>query len=128
MAQENAERRLIIRSRLAANYDLTESGLKNIQHLIADWLPRAVYCDLTDDTARLDVVIRRNFTGKAKFVVEFIRADSSYVKACEYTEERITGIVCDAYLPERTRYHGQYDSYDNRLVIYATASTTARSG
>lgn len=118
MAENIPERRLIIRSRIAEDYQLSETGLKNLQHVLTDWLPRTVYYDLTDDTARVDVVIRRSFTGKNAFAVSFIRADGTAIKKAEYGEERMLGKVCKPFDPKRTRYDGKNDGFDHRLVIY----------
>ena len=112
------ERRLIIRSRIAEDYELSESSRKNLQHVLTDWLPRSVYFDLTDDTARVDVVVRKSFTGKSAFAVSFITADGAVIKKAEYGEERILGKVCKPFDPKRTRYDGQNDGFDHRLVIY----------
>ena len=118
MAENIPERRLIIRSRIAEDYHLSETGLKNLQHVLTDWLPRTVYYDLTDDTARVDVVIRRSFTGKNAFAVSFISADGTAIKKAEYGEERMLGKVCKPFDPKRTRYDGKNDGFDHRLVIY----------
>lgn len=124
MAENIPERRLIIRSRLAEGYQLSEIGLKNLQHVLTDWLPRTVYFDLTDDTARVDVVIRKSFTGKGAFTVSFIRADGTAIKSAEYSEERMLGKVCKPFDPKRTRYDGKSDGFDHRLVIYAPDSSS----
>ena len=118
MAENISERRLIIRSRMAEGYQLSDSSLKNLQHVLTDWLPRTVYFDLTDDTARVDVIVRRSFTGKSAFAVSFIRADGTVIKSAEYGEERMLGKVCKAFDPKRTRYDGKNDGFDHRLVVY----------
>ena len=120
MAENVPERRLIIRSRMAEGFTLSETGLKSLQHVLTDWLPRTVYFDLTDDTVRVDVEARRSFTGKCAFNVSFIRSDASVIKKVEYAEERILGKVCKAYNPKRTRYDGKHDGFDHRLVIYVS--------
>ena len=112
------ERRLIIRSRMAEDYELSDSSLKNLQHVLTDWLPRSVYFDLTDNTARVDVVVRKSFTGKSAFAVSFITADGAVIKKAEYGEERMLGKVCKPFDPTRTRYDGKNGGFDHRLVIY----------
>ena len=118
MAQNVSERRLIIRSRMAEDFALSETGLKSLQHLLTDWLPRSVYFDLTDDTVRVDVNVRKSFTGKFAFDVSFIRSNASVIKKVEYLEEGMLGKVCVPFNPQRTRYDGKHDGFDHRLVIY----------
>jgi hypothetical protein len=118
MPQHVSERRLIIRSRMAEGFALSEAGLKNLQHVLTDWLPRSVYFDLTDDAARVDVEVRKSFTGKFAFTVSFVRSNASIIKKVEYLEEGMLGKVCKPFNRQRTRYDGKHDGYDHRLVIY----------
>ena len=118
MAENILERQLILRSRMADGFQLTENGLKNLQHVLTDWFPRSVYFDLTDDTVRVDVEVRRSFTGKLAFTASFIRADDSKIKSTEYVEERMLGKVCKPFDPKRTRYDGKFEGFDQRTVIY----------
>jgi hypothetical protein len=110
---------------MAEGYQLSETGLKNLQHVLTDWLPRIVYFDLNDDTVRVDVIVQRSFTGKSAFNVSFIRADGTAIKRAEYAEERMLGKVCKPFDPKRTRYDGKNDGFDHRLVIYAPDSPSS---
>ena len=106
---------------MAEDFTLLESGFKSVQHMLTDWLPRSVYFDLTDDTVRVDVEIRKSFTGKCTFNVSFIRYGVSVIKKAEYMEERILGKVCKFFSPKNTRYIGKRDGFDHRLVSYTSA-------
>jgi hypothetical protein len=128
MAETIPERRLIIRSRMAEGYQLSEIGRKNLQHVLTDWLPRTLYYDLTDDTASVDVVVRNSFTGKNVFTVTFKKAGGSVIKNAEYAEERMLGKVCKAYDPKKTRYDGNTDGFDHRLVIYTPDTLNPPTG
>ncbi len=46
MDKNAPERLLVIASRLADQYQLTESGIKNLQHIFTSWFPKVVYFDL----------------------------------------------------------------------------------
>jgi hypothetical protein len=113
------ERRLIICSRLSEAYHLTEIGLKNLQHVFTVWFPRAVYYDLTDDTVRVDVVVRMGrTTGRGVYDVSFLRVDGTVIKKIEYDEDRLVGKVCDNYDQRRSGYFGKKEGMDYRVVIY----------
>lgn len=116
---KTAERTLIISSRLTDNYVLTETGLKNLQHIFTTWLPRVVYFDLTDDTVRVEVIVRRGtISGKNVFKTAFVRADGSMIKWLDYDEDRLVGRVCKAYVQEKTSYFGKKNGYDERIAHY----------
>ena len=124
MAENIPERCLVIRSRQAEGYHWSEVGLKDLQHVFTDWFPRSVYYDLTDDTARVDVVVRKDFTsGKGVFSASFIRADGSVIKSIEYNEGKLIGRSCAHYDPKKTRYDGKKDGFDHRLVYYTAGPT-----
>ncbi|HEY7747640.1 MAG TPA: hypothetical protein VH933_03090 [Aestuariivirgaceae bacterium] len=126
MAGHNAERRLVISSRLADGYQVSEIGLKNLQHVFTVWFPRAVYYDLTDDTVRVDIVVRRGWaTGRGVFATSFLRADGSLIKKVVYDEDRFVGKVCENYDQTRSGYFGKKDGSDYRIVVYATKPATA---
>ena len=113
------ERRLIICSRMAEGYHLTEDGRKHLQHVFTVWFPRYVYRDLTDDTARVDVVVRQGtISGRRVFSTSFLRADGTEIKKAEYDEDRLTGAQCPTYDQVRSGYCGSKDGADFRLVIY----------
>lgn len=119
MTENIPERSLLIRSRLADGYRLSEVGLKGLQHVFTDWFPRAIYEDLTDDTDRVDVIVRKDFmTGKAVFSVTFVRGDGWVLKTREYAEERLIGKACPHYDQKRTHYEGNKEGFDHRLVYY----------
>jgi hypothetical protein len=124
-AGNGRERRLIISSRLADGYQLTEIGLKNLQHVFTVWFPRAVYHDLTDDTVRVDIVIRKGWaSGRGVFATSFLRADGSVAKVLQYDEDRFVGRVCDHYDQKKSGYAGQKDGVDYRIAVYATEPVT----
>jgi len=122
------EKRLVISSRLADGYQVTEIGLKNLQHVFTVWFPRAVYYDLTDDTVRVDIVVRKGWaTGRGVYATSFLRADGSLIKKVEYDEDRFVGKVCENYDQARSGYFGKKDGSDYRIVVYATRRATADS-
>ena len=124
MAEECSERCLLIRSRVAESYNLSESNLKGLQHVFTDLFPRAVYADLTDDTVSVDVVVRKDFTSeKGVFSASFKRADGTVIKSKEYLEDRLTGKACPYYNQKKARYDGKRDGFDHRLVYYSTGPT-----
>jgi len=60
------ERRIVLRHRVADDYQLTKLELKRLQHLFTDWFPAMVFSDLTEDTVRVDVVVRKgNLSGQS---------------------------------------------------------------
>jgi hypothetical protein len=125
MAGNSLERRLIITSRLAEGYQLTEIGLKNLQHVFTVWFPRAVYYDLTDDTVRVDIVVRKGWTsGRGVYATSFLKADGSVLKNVEYDEDRFVGKVCENYDQKRSGYCGKKDGIDYRIVVYAAGPAT----
>lgn len=127
MNDKKPERSLIISSRLDENYRLTELGNRHLQHLFTDWFPRAVYDDLTDDTARVDVVVRKgNVSNKSVFHTSFLRIDDSVIKTAHYDEEGMVGKRCDQYERNRTHYEGQKDGRDYRHVYYSSPIRRAR--
>lgn len=119
MAESVPERSILIRSKLADGYKLSESGAKDLQHVFTDWFPRALYADLTDDTVSVDVSVRRDFlSGKSVFGVAFKRQDGATVKNKEYSQDRMTGTVCEYYDKSKARYDGNRDGFDHRIVVY----------
>ena len=88
--------------------------------MLTDWLPRSIYFDLTDDTIRVDVEVRKSFTGKCAFNVTFIRNDASVIKKAQYLEESILGKVCKFFSQKNTRYIGKRNGFDHRLVSYTS--------
>lgn len=125
MAENGLERRLIISSRLAEGYQLTELGLENLQHVFTVWFPRAVYYDLTDDTVRVDIVVRMGRTsGRGVYAISFLKADGSVIKNVEYDEDRLIGKVCENYDQRRSGYCGKKSGIDYRMAIYAAEPAT----
>jgi hypothetical protein len=124
-AGNGLERRLIISSRLAEGYQLTEIGLRNLQHVFTVWFPRAIYRDLTDDTVRVDIVIRKGWTsGRGVFATSFLKADGSVTKKLDYDEDRFVGKVCENYDQRRSSYCGKKDGLDYRIAVYAAGPVT----
>lgn len=119
MVESNPERCILMRSRLGEGYSFTESGRKNLQHVLTDWIPRVIYGELTDDTASVDVEVSRDFSsGKGIFAATFKRSDGFVIKKLNYLEERVIGKVCPQYDPKKAKYDGNRDGYDHRLVYY----------
>lgn len=120
MTLSTSERCLLIRSRLADGYAFSESGMKDLQHVLTDWFPRAVHADLTSDTASVDLEIRKDYTtGKNIYGASFKRADGAVIKRTDYREEMLTGKSCPSYDRSRSRYDGKQDGFDRRLVYYS---------
>lgn len=123
MAAPIAERSLVVSSRLAEGYHLSELGLKNLQHVFTVWFPRAIYPDLTDDTVRVDVVVRMGrTTSRGVYATAFLRADGSVIKKIEYDEDRLVGRICEAYDQSRSGYCGKKEGLDYRIVVYKTSA------
>lgn len=118
----NPERQLRIRSRMAENYHLTEIGRKDMQHMFTDWLPRALFYDLTDDTVSVDVLVRKDLlVNRFVFVTTFLKDDGAAIKTVEYAEDRIRGKTCKQYDHKKSRYEGAKDGFDHRVVYYQPA-------
>jgi len=128
MAASYVERKLIIASRVAEGYHLTEIGLKNLQHIFTVWFPRAIYRDLTDETVRVDVIVRIGRTsGKGVYTTTFVGSNGTVIKKTDYDEDRLIGKVCDEYDQLRSGYCGKKDGFDFRIVVYTT-QTAAPTG
>ena len=122
MIENIPERCILMRSRQADGYHFSESGRKNLQHVLTDWIPRAIHAELTHDTVSVDVEITKDYVGgKLAFGVTFKRADDTIIKNAIYAEERVIGKVCHYYNPKTTRYDGNRDGYDCRIVYYEDA-------
>ena len=120
MTGSTAERRLVILSRMAQGYHLNDAARIHLQHVFTVWFPRALYRDLTDDTVRLDVVVRRGtISDRNVYTTTFVRADGSVIKTADYDEDRLTGAKCPAYDQMRSGYCGNKDGADYRIAIYA---------
>jgi len=110
---------------MADGYHLTELGLKQVQHVLTDWFPRAVFGDLTEDTVRVDVLVKPGrTTGKNVYHASFLRADGSGIKTLEYDEDRLSGKVCNAYDTTRSGYFGKKEGHDYRVLRYTNMPTT----
>ena len=119
MTENAPERFILFRSRLAEGYSFSESGRKNVQHVFTDWIPRAIYADLTDDTVSVDVDVSRDFaSGRSLYNAVLKRSDGSVIKKSSYAEDRLIGKVCPQYNPKKSKYDGNRDGYDHRLVYY----------
>ena len=114
-----------MRSRAAEGYRLTELGQKQLQHVFTVWFPRGVFADLTDDTVRIDVVVRQGrASGRSVYNASFLRVDGSVIKTVDYDEDRLSGTVCDSYDQVRSGYFGKKNGYDYRVLCYLSKSTT----
>jgi hypothetical protein len=121
MASPNpeTERHVVLRTRVAEGYELTQLELKRLQRVFTDWFPGAVYTDLTRDTVRIDVVVRKGrLSGQSVYNASFVNREGSVVKNADYDEDRITGKVCANYDPRRSGYFGKKDGFDYRTVSY----------
>lgn len=120
------DRRIVVRSRVADGYHLTELGLKQLQHVFTDLFPRAVFGDLTEDTVRIDVVVRKGITsGRNVYQASFLRADGSEIKSVEYDEDRLGGKSCESFDQMRSGYCGKKDGYDYRVLMYTPSLRTS---
>ena len=125
MAEKLLERRLVLSSRLAEGYHLTEDGLKHMQHVFTVWFPRKIFHDLTPDTVRVDVLVKRGYaTGKSVYLTSFLRADGSLIRSEVYDDDRLTGVACEDFDQLRSGYCGQKNGLDYRMLIYTSRSTT----
>ncbi|MGH8623103.1 MAG: hypothetical protein ACRET3_13275, partial [Burkholderiales bacterium] len=105
----------MLRTRVADDYRLTQLELKRLQRVFTDWFPGAVFNDLTRDTVRVDVVVRKGrISGQSVYNASFVNADGSVIKKTDYDEDRITGKVCESYDPGRSAYFGKKDGFDYR--------------
>ena len=104
---------------MAPGYHLNEFGRKHLQHVLTDWFPRAVYHDLTHDTARVDVIVRKNaLLNRNVYTVAFVKDDGSVIKTIDYQEDTLIAAKCPSYDQVRSGYCGTKDGNDFRLVIY----------
>jgi len=126
MARDPFQRRLLIRSRLAEGYELSEAGLKDLQHVMTDLFPRAAYADLTADAVSVDVLVRKDFTSeKDAFSASFRRADGTVIRTREYFQDMLSRKSCPDY---KSVYDGKRDGFDHRLVFYSTESMPGKAG
>lgn len=117
--KQETERRVVLRHRVADGYELTQIEQKRLQRVFTDWLPGAVFPDLTGDTVRVDVVVRKGrLSGQSVYNASFLNSDGSVVKKADYDEDRITGKVSLHYDPGRSGYFGQKDGYHYRNLLY----------
>jgi hypothetical protein len=121
------ERRVVLRHRVADGYELTQLEQKRLQRVFTDWLPGAMFPDLTGDTVRVDVVVRKGrLSGQSVYNASFLSADGSVVKKTDYDEDRITGKVCANYDPGRSGYYGQKDGFHYRNLMYTLNPITRK--
>jgi len=121
------ERRIVLRHRVADDYQLTKLELKRLQHVFTDWFPAMVFSDLTEDTVRVDVVVRKgNLSGQSVYNTSFLKADGSVIKVAYYDEDRFTGKVCRSYDPGRSGFFGQKDGFHYRNLLYRIEPTTRK--
>lgn len=123
-SSQDTERRITLRTRVADDYHLTKVQLKHLQHVFTDWFPRAVFGDLTNDTVRVDVLVRKgHISGGSVYKAFFVRADGSVIKIADYDEDRLAGRACESYDLRRSGYLGKKDGFDCRNLFYMTGST-----
>lgn len=115
----SSERRLAIASRMAPGYHLNEFSRKHLQHVLTDWFPHAVYHDLTPDTARVDVIVRKStILNRNVYSAAFVKDDGTVIKTIDYHEDTLMAAKCPSYDKVRSGYCGTKDDTDFRLVIY----------
>jgi len=118
---QDIKRNITLCTRVAEGYDLTALQLKHLQHVFTVWFPAVVFNDLTDDTTRVDVVVRKgHLSRQSVYHASFVRADGSVIKTTAYDEDRITGKVCASYDLRRGEYLGKQDGFDCRSLFYST--------
>lgn len=123
--RQDIERRIVLRTRVADGYHLTALELKHLQHVFTDWFPGAVFDDLTHDTVRVDVVVRKGrVSGRSVYDASFVGADGAVIKITHYDEDRLTGKVCESYDPRRSGYFGKKEGFDYRNLFYTIRPTT----
>jgi len=104
---------------MAQGYQLNEAANKHLQHVFMVWFPRALYRDLTDDTVRVDVIVRKGTISERNvYSTRFVRGDGSLIKMIDYDEDRLTGAQCPSYDQLRSGYCGSKDGADFRLIVY----------
>ncbi len=119
------ERRIVLRTRVADDYQLTKVGLKHLHHVCTVWLPAAIFDDLTGDSVGVDVVVRRGHaSGRSVYNASFVRTDGSVIKVADYDEDRITGKVCRSYDLRGSEYLGEVGGFDHRLLLYTIRPAT----
>jgi hypothetical protein len=124
---ETNDRCLLIRSRLHEGYQLSEFGMKNLQHVLTDWFPRGVYADLTGDTVSVDITVRWDpISGKSVLEVVFKRADGGAIKRATYYEDALVGKTCANYDARKAKYDGKEDGFDRRLVYYIVTAAARK--
>ena len=118
---QDINRSILLCTRVAEGYDLTELQRKHLQHVFTVWFPAVVFKDLTQDTVRVDVVVRKgHLSRQSVYQASFVRADGSVIKTSHYDEDRITGKVCAFYDMRRGEYLGRKDGFDCRSLFYRT--------
>jgi hypothetical protein len=124
-SRKDIERRILLRTRVADDYQLTKIGLNHLQHVFTVWFPPAIFDDLTDDTVGVDVVVRKGHaSGRSVYNASFVRADGSVIKTADYDEDRITGKVCKSYDLRGSVYLGEVEGFDYRNLLYTTRPAT----
>ena len=104
---------------MADGYQLSEDGRKHLQHVLTVWFPRAIHRDLTEDTVRVDVVVRKGtISTRSVYSTAFVKSDGVEERRIDYDEDRLTGAQCAVYDQLRSGYCGCRDGVDYRLVIY----------
>jgi len=90
----------------------------HIRHVIRDWFPEAVFDDLTDDTTRLDVVVRKGLlTNRNVYGTSFYRADGSLIKKQDYDEDRLFGRTRVHHDRKADTFVGRVYGADVRIVV-----------
>ena len=125
MEKNSLERRLFICFSLDSgffNETATESTITysetHVRHVIRDWLTEAVFGDLTDDTIRLDVVVRKgHVTNRNVYGTSFYIPDGSLIKKKDYDEDRLVGHARVHHDKNADKFIGRIYGVDVRLVV-----------
>ena len=100
---------------------MNEAALKHLQHVLTAWFPRAIHRDLSDDTVRVDVTVRKStvpLLNRNAYTAVFVKADGSVIKTINYEEDRLITAKCPSYDQVRSGYCGTRGDDHFRLVIY----------
>jgi hypothetical protein len=91
----------------------------HVRHVIRDLFPEAVFADLTEDTARLDVVVRKsNLTRSHIYGTSFYRGDGSLIKKKDYDEDTMHGMKTTRHDKRADQFIGKIYGADVRLVVF----------
>jgi hypothetical protein len=101
----------------------------HVRHVMKDWFPGAVCHDLTAETARLDVVIKKgHLSGRSVYETSYFRADGSLIKKATYDEDRLVGRVCPHYDKTAVESVAKVCGADIHSVVFSQAYCITKFG